>query len=346
VKGLILAILCGATISGCWSSRYLAKQGVGQLNLLRARRKINDVLTDPNVDGDIKRRLRLARAARDFGVEQLGLRGGDEFTRFVDSAGAPISWNVTAAYKDRLEPHLNSFPIVGAIPYLGFFAEADAKREAARLRSLDLDVWVRPVAGYSTLGITSDPIYSSMLEGNDSRIVEVVLHEMSHATVYLPGHSDWNESMATVIGVAGAAQFFAERGDAEAAADVLADARKHQADEERFAGFIEPVARALEKLYASTATRAQKLEQRELIFAEARQQFLKLFPPAPGKKPGLFASQQLNNAVIIGYTTYHRDSPGHHRLLERLHGNLHALIALYKHALREDDPLAWLASLK
>jgi predicted aminopeptidase len=342
---VVLACLL-ACVSGCWSSRYLAKQGVGQLNLLRARRKIADVLLDPSVADETKRRLRLARAARDFGVAELGLRGGAEFTRFVDSAGAPIAWNVTAAYKDRLEPHIHNFPIVGAIPYLGFFAEADAQREAARLRHLDLDVWVRPVAGYSTLGIMADPIYSSMLEGPDSRIVEVVLHEMTHATVYLPGHSDWNESLATVVGIAGAAQFFAQRGDAAMAEGVLADARKHQADEESFARFIEPVARALERLYHSTATRAQKLEQREVIFDQARQEFLRLFPPAPGKKPGLFASEKLNNAVIIGYTTYHRDSPEHHRLLERLHGNLHALIALYKHAVAdEDDPIAWLATL-
>lgn len=333
-------------MGGCWSSRYLAKQGVGQLNLLRQRRKIGDVLQDPGVEPDLKRRLALAQAARDFGVRELGLRGGDEFTRFVDSSGAPIAWNVCAAYKDKLEPHLNSFPIVGAIPYLGFFDENDALREAERLRKLDLDVWVRPVAGYSTLGIMSDPIYSSMLDGPDSRIVEVVLHEMTHATVYLAGESDWNESLATVVGIEGASLFFARRGDQAAAAGIFEDAKRHQADEENFSRFIEPVAKALETLYASTATRAEKLHRRERIFADARAKYLQLFPPPPGHEPGLFASEKLNNAVIIGYTTYHRDSPEHRRLLERLHGDLRRLVALYKHAVRdEDDPIAYLAAL-
>lgn len=343
----MLLLLAGSMLDGCWSGRYLAKQGVGQLNLLRARRRIVDVLRDPTVDADLRRRLALAREARDFGVRELGLRGGDEFTRFVDSAGAPIAWNVTAAPKDRLAPHLNSFPIVGAIPYLGFFAEGDAEHEAARLKQLDLDVWVRPVAGYSTLGMMSDPIYSSMLDGPDSRIVEVVLHEMTHATVYLPGHSDWNESLATVVGIEGAAQFFLRRGDARTAEGVVADARKHQADEETFARFIEPVARALEHLYASAATRSEKIARREDIFAGARLQYLKAFPTKPGKKPGYFATETLNNAVIIGYTTYHRESPEHHRLLDKLHGDLRAFISLYKHAVDdEDDPLAYLAALK
>ena len=146
MKLSVAVALVTTLASGCWSGDYLAKQGVGQLKLLRARRRIDDVLHDPAVAAETKRRLALAKEAREFGVRVLGLRGGDEFTRFVDSAGAPIAWNVVAAPKDRLEPHLNRFPIVGAIPYLGFFEEHDARREAERLQAADLDVYVRPPA--------------------------------------------------------------------------------------------------------------------------------------------------------------------------------------------------------
>ena len=245
----IIALFTLTAASGCWSGDYLAKQGVGQLKLLRARRRIDEVLRDPSVPAETRRRLTLARDAREFGVRVLGLHGGDGFTRFVDSHGAPIAWNVTAAQKDKLEAHLNRFPIVGAIPYLGFFDEHDAAREAERLRAQDLDVYVRPVAGYSTLGITADPIFSSMLDGPDARIVEVTLHEMTHATVYLPGHSDWNESLATVVGNEGAAQFFAARGDAAQMASLVAEARRREREQEAFARFLEPVVRALESLY-------------------------------------------------------------------------------------------------
>jgi predicted aminopeptidase len=348
VKAVCLVALVTVGTSGCWSGDYLAKQGVGQLKLLRARRRIEDVLADRTVDAETKRRLKLAKDARDWGINVLGLRGGDGFTRFVDSHGAPIAWNVTAARKDKLEPHLNRFPIVGAIPYLGFFDESDAAREAGRLRALDLDVYVRPVAGYSTLGITADPIYSSMLDGSDARIVEVTLHEMTHSTVYLAGHTEWNESLATVVGDEGAAQFFAARGDAAEVAALREEARGRERDQQTFARFLEPVVRSLETLYASTAlSRGDKLEQRERIFTDARAQFLTLFPPKPGKRVATFAAGPLNNAVIISYAVYHRSTPEHRQLLRALGGNLRAFIALCKHAVEDKpDPLAYLSYVR
>jgi predicted aminopeptidase len=348
VKVLVAVTLVTiACASGCWSGDYLAKQGIGQLKLLRARRRIDDVLHDASVSAETRRRLTLARDAREFGVQVLGLRGGDGFTRFVDSHGAPIAWNVTAAKKDKLEAHLNRFPIVGAIPYLGFFDERDATREAERLRAQDLDVYVRPVAGYSTLGITADPIYSSMLDGSDARIAEVVLHEMTHATVYLPGHSEWNESLATVVGNEGAAQFFAARGDQMQLAALVGEARLHEREQEAFARFLEPLVRSLESLYdAAALSRPQKLVQRERIFADARAKFLSLFPPPPGKKPGVFAGP-LNNAMLLSFTVYHRTTPQHRVLLRELGGNLRAFVALCKHAVEDKpDPLEYLAYMR
>jgi len=349
VKFLVaVALVTLASTSGCWSGDYLAKQGIGQLKLLRERRRIDDVLHDPSVPAETKRRLALARDARQFGVDVLGLHGGDAFTRFVDSHGAPIAWNVTAAKKDKLEAHLNRFPIVGAIPYLGFFEEDDAKREAARLRAEDLDVYVRPVAGYSTLGMTSDPIYSSMLDGSDARIVEVTLHEMTHATVYLPGHSEWNESLATVVGNEGAAQFFAARGDTSKVAALIAESRQRERDEEAFSRFLAPLVSSLQSLYAETAlSSTRKIEKREQIFAAARTKFLALFPPPPGKKPGIFGSGPLNNAVVLSYSVYHSTTPQHRALLRRVGGNLRAFVALCKHAVEDKpDPLGYLAYVR
>ncbi len=346
MKAPVAVALVTALSAGCWSGSYLAKQGVGQLRLLRERRRIDDVLADPSVSAETKRRLKLAREAREFGVRVLGLRGGDEFTRFVDSHGAPIAWNVTAAKKDKLEAHLNVFPIVGAIPYLGFFDEKDAAREAARLRAEDLDVYVRPVAGYSTLGITSDPIYSSMLDGPDSRIVEVTLHEMTHATVYLPGHSEWNESLATVVGNEGAAEFFAARGDTSHAAELIDEARQREREQETFAQFLQPLVQSLQALYADVALpRALKLKQREQIFAAAQQKFLTLFPPPPGRKPGIFGAGPLNNAVVLSFSVYHSTTPQHRALLRAVGGNLRAFVSLCKHAVDdESDPLQYLAT--
>lgn len=345
---VLVAVALVTLAGGCWSGRYLAKQGIGQLELLRARRRIDEVLRDPSVSAETKRRLALAWQAREFGVRVLGLHGGDGFTRFVDSHGAPIAWNVTAAKKDKLEVHLNRFPVVGAIPYLGFFAEDDARREADRLRADDLDVYVRPVAGYSTLGITSDPIYSSMLEGSDARIVEVTLHEMTHATVYLPGRSEWNESLATVVGNEGAAQFFAAHGDASKVAALVDESRQREREEEAFSRFLAPLVASLQALYADAAlSHDAKLRRREAIFAAARARYLSLFPPPPGAPTGPFAGGRLNNAVILSYSVYHSTTPQHRALLATVGGDLRAFIALCKHAVEDEpDPIDYLAYVR
>jgi predicted aminopeptidase len=331
-------------LSACWTGNYLAQQGVGQLRLLHQRRRISDVLHDPAVNDKIKERLQLAKDARDFGVEVLGLRGGDAFTRYLELDGKPVAWNVTAAEKDRLSIHINKFPFVGALPYLGFFKEEDAKKEAARLAKMGLDVYVRPVAGYSTLGVTSDPIYSSMLDGSEARTVEVVLHEMLHGTLYLVGRSAWNESLATFVGLQGAALFFQRRGGEAAARAVFDEAASRAKDEEAFSAFLSPVLEELRQLYASTQSREEKLHHREEIFARAQKEYLRRFPPPPGLTPS-FVRQPLNNAILLSYGVYHDDSPAHQKLFARTGRDLPAFIRICKYAVEfAADPIAWLAA--
>ena len=142
---------------------------------------------------------------------------------------------------------------------------------------------------------------------------------MTHATVYLPGHSEWNESLATVVGIRG-------RGA------VLRRARRRRrrprswpkrrggatTTSEAFSRFLAPVVRSLESLYAQAALpRDAKLRERERIFADARKQYLTLFPPPPGKKPGVFAAAPLNNAVVLSFSVYHASTPEHRTLLAR-----------------------------
>jgi len=305
------------------------------------------VLADPSVDAETKRRLALAVEARDFGVRVLGLRGGDGYTRFIDTHGAPIAWNVSAAEKDKLEPLVRRFPIVGAISYVGFFREQDARREKAALDARGFDTYEREVAGYSTLGLTSDPIYSSMLEGSDARIVEVVLHEMLHGTLFLAGEADWNESLATFVGLQGAAMFFRSRGSESTAEALVADAEKRERDERDVSALLQSLVDRLRSLYRSPIPREEKLRRRETIFAQARRDYLARFPPKPDGSVGSFVRQPLNNAVVLAFTVYHSSTPEHRRLFARSGYDLPRFIQLYKHAVEQhaEDPIGWLQSL-
>lgn len=336
---VVVALLVppAAPLAGCSTVAYLAEQGRGQLHLLKARRRIRDVLDDPAVPEDTKARLRLARRARDFGVRVLGLRGGDAYTRFLDTGAEPIAWSVYAAPRDRLEPYLHRFPITGAVPYLGFFDKASAEKKQAELDARGLDTYLVPVSGYSTLGFTSDPVYSSMIDGSPARIVEVVLHEMLHGTLYRPGHAEWNESLATLVGFEGAARFFAEEAEEEheAAAqrvdEVRAEARERDRRETEMAAFLQPLVAELVALYARDIPREEKLRLREPIFERAAREYRTRFPPrppSPGERPRLRASraagerQRLNNAVLLSLTTYHRSTPALRAELAAARGDL------------------------
>jgi predicted aminopeptidase len=331
--------------SGCWTTRYLLQQGAGQFRLLHDRQRIRDVLADPATDADIRRRLALAQSAREFGVEVLGLRGGDNFTRFLDLHGKPLAWNLSAAPKDKLRPVVWRFPITGAVPYLGFFREEDARREAAALRARGLDVYVREVVGYSTLGITSDPVYSSMLEGPPERIVEVVLHEMLHGTLWIPGRSDFNESLATFVGLQGAALYFMMAGRGGAAARrVLESADRRRKGEAAFRAYLKPFLAELEALYKSDLSRDEKIARREEIFARAKEEFLRRFPQRPGR-PSAFLNVEgggLNNAVFAAYAVYHKGTGDHDRIFQKVGRDLRRFIEVYKTAAERDNPFEYL----
>jgi predicted aminopeptidase len=334
------ALLALLLLSSCWTGNYLAQQGVGQLRILNGRRKITDVIADRSTSADLRARLSLARAARQFGVERLGLRGGDNFTRFYDTGGRPVAWNLTAAPKDSLQPVTWNFPIAGRVPYLGFFREADANREAARLRAAGFDVYVRDVSAYSTIGWLSDPVYTSMLDGPPERIVEVVLHEMFHGTVYLPGAGSWNESLATFVGLQGAARFFAESGRADVGPKMFADAKRHTETARMFSDFLRPFVVELEALYR--AHPPDLPARRAEVFAKIRAEFLRRWP---GREKASFLNGDqggLNNAVIASFAVYHTATPNHARLLNALGGDLGEFIDLHKTAIERDDPLGWL----
>ena len=89
------------------------------------------------------------------------------------------------------------------------------------------------------------------------------------------------------------------------------------------------------------------LQYRRRIFAEARKKYLSIFPPPPGKKPGVFAAAPLNNAVVLSFSVYHASTPEHRVLLQKVGGNLRAFVALCKHAVEdEENPLAYLAYMR
>src|SRR6185436_12021884 len=120
---------------------------------------------------------------------------------------------LTVAYPDRLAIRTWWWPIVGRVPYKGFFDFGAARREQLKFEREGFDTELRPSAAFSTLGWFNDPLLSSTLHSDSTWLVNTVIHELLHNTVWIAGDVTFNESFASFAGNHGAQAFFVAPGD-------------------------------------------------------------------------------------------------------------------------------------
>lgn len=186
---------------------YGLRQGYGQLNIIWKARPVEEFMQDPNFPDSLKARLRLIDEVRRYAVDSLGLKDTENYKTLYDQKGKEVMWVVLASEAFKLAPKEWDFPVVGSVPYKGFFNE---KRAFALKRALEeegYDVIVRNPGGWSTLGWFTDPILSKMLSRSEGDLANLIIHEMSHSTIFVKDSVDFNENLATFIGDRGAEQF-------------------------------------------------------------------------------------------------------------------------------------------
>lgn len=205
----VASVVAAASLaaSACADTGWLIEQGVGQAEVLAAARPITQYLDDERTPPAVKRRLMLAVAARQF-AKDLGLDVGFQYRNAVFLDAPAVVYVTSAAPRTSLDPYVWTYPVVGALPYRGSFDLDDAEALARQLEREGYDVDVRPVTTYSLLGIAPDPVLSTMLFRSDELyLVETVIHELAHATLFVAGQGAFNEGMATFIGKEGRRRF-------------------------------------------------------------------------------------------------------------------------------------------
>ena len=327
------------TTAGCRSVNYIAAQARGQLRVLRHRVPIASLLRRSSLNPEQRGQLRRVAMARRYALGVIGLRGSETYRYFFDTRGQPIAYNVSAAPKDALRPIRWSFPIVGRVPYLGFFRYGDALRTQRRLAKQGLDTLLRPVPAYSSLGWFADPLYSKLLSAAPARLIETVIHEMTHTTIFIRGHVAFNESLASFVGQQGTLNLLGQRfGRRHRRVQRFVDALKRQ---RRLGRLINRVRERLETLYKSQKSRAFKLKRREEIFGWAQVRYRQLFPK--DQRPGSFGYRKLNNAVLLSYGRYGRGVPFHRAVYRAVGRSLSEFVALYRHAQHFSRPIRFIA---
>lgn len=323
---LLAVLLAAAASGGC----YVFHVAAGQLDVACSSIDLDDALEDGDLSDADKAKLRYVQEIRAFAENDIGLDETDNYTTYLPGEKKPLTWVVTAAHGDRLKPITWWFPVIGSVAYLGFFDKEWADEEAADLREQGYDVYIRPAAAYSTLGWFTDPITPLMLDMSDADLAFLILHELTHSTIYAYGHTGFNESLADFVGREGAVQFLAKKFGADSAE--VRYLRDRLEDEHRFHEYLSAVADDLRALYDRGA-----VAERPAAFAKAREAFDALKPNLKVLSYDRFAKSDLNNAVIIANLTYGNYTP-FERAFERAGRRWDAFFDLIRDAEDADDP--------
>jgi len=333
-----LVSLTGALVALCGcEAGYYGHLARGQADMMLHCRPLDEVAADTSLAPETAARLDLVRQIREYADGAIGLDVSGNYTCFYDTGTRPVCWNVSACPPERFEAYTWSFPFLGALPYKGFFDLDRARRERERLSAEGYDTVLRPVTAYSTLGYLSDPVLSDMLRFPPDALADLLIHELTHATVYLRGHTDFNESLATFVGRRGSLDLLAHLHGTDSHA--VAAARSRRRDAAVFNDLLSELVTSLDSLYSSGAPRDQVMAARDTLFAAAQTRYrsLRLTLVTPERYDG-FLEWKINNARLLSYRRYNRDLALFEQLWERQGRDLSRLVELVAGCDGRDDP--------
>lgn len=323
------ALLLALLSCSCGTVKFYTQALSGQLEIWNKSRANAAVLADSGVATHVKERLRLIEELRAFAARELQLPT-KSFGRYCDLKRPYVVWVVFAAPEFSVEAKEWWYPLVGRLKYRGFFNEKDALAEARKLRARGLDVFTGGVEAYSTLGYFADPVLNTFLHRDESELAELVFHELTHAKVFLPGDTDFNEAFATANAQDGVRRWLRARGETSAL-------RRYEASlhaQQRNIGLILAARSQLQSIYAcpchnhDAMRRAKQRVFEEMLRKAGSQQ------PRTRIRSATGAASTWNNARLNTAATYYTLVPDFARLLAKHHGDLaafHAAVAAMRH---------------
>ncbi len=295
----------------CMNACYYLQAASGQIAVLNAREDIDELLNGDALDEATRTQLEVARDARAFAIEELGLPDNGSYETYADLDRKYVVWNVFAAPEFSLEPHTWCFPVAGCVSYRGHFKEARARKDAEKLQRKGFDILVGGVPAYSTLGKFKDPILSSMLNGQPNDLTATLFHELAHQKLYVAGDSEFNESFATAVADIGLQRWLQDEQQ-------LARYRHRQAQSKQFLQLVAGYREKLKTLYDSGIDETDMRREKERLFTELGADYQQLGRDLGHAGP---LRAPVNNAALVPLSAYNDLVP--------------AFMALYEHCSRD-----------
>ncbi|MFN5208667.1 MAG: aminopeptidase [Bacteroidota bacterium] len=107
---------------------------------------------------------------------------------------------VSASTKNRIAPHTWHFPLLGSVPYKGFYERHLMLREIESLATAGFDTDTSEVEAWSALGWMSEILSEQTLQKDDTTLTGILFHELTHRKIYLYDAPDLNENLAQACG--------------------------------------------------------------------------------------------------------------------------------------------------
>ncbi len=305
-------------LSACSTVQFYTQAISGQTEIWRKSRPNAEALADPSVAEKVKQRLKLIEELRAFAASHLHLPT-KSFGKYCDLKRPYVVWVVYAAPEFSIESKKWWYPLVGSLKYRGFFNEKDAAVEAAHLKKKGYDVFVGGVEAYSTLGYLADPVLNTFLHRSDGELAELIFHELTHAKVFIPGDTDFNEAFATANGQEGVRRWMRSKNN-------LSGLREYEANLEKSRDAVHLMLRTREKLKAVYACTYRSVETERLAKQRVFDDMLKeAGAVSPHARINInHAPKVWNNARLNTVATYYTMVPGFERLLKEKSGDLEA----------------------
>lgn len=199
----ILFFLVLFYLSSCAKFSYMSEQAFGHISLEYNGRDNKEVLKDPKIDPEIKRKIVLIQKAKKFFYNYFDLKPTPiyEETTILDQEA--VTYLVIHSKVDKIKAIKTSIPFVGKFPYLGFFKEESAKEFANKKKDEGFSTYIRPVYAYSTLNHPAIPFYDNILSSffryKDEDLIGTIFHELVHTVVFIDDEVQFNENLAQFI---------------------------------------------------------------------------------------------------------------------------------------------------
>jgi predicted aminopeptidase len=320
------------------TGRYLLRAGWEEAKILARRRPIATLAANVTTPAALRAKFALVLAARTFAHDSLGLETGQSFTTYSAIDRDTLVLVLSGAYRDRLESYTWWFPVVGRVPYKGYFDFDEARRQERSLASRGFDARLGAASAFSTLGWFNDPLLPSTIRSDSLTLANTVIHELTHNTFYAPGGAVFNESFANFVGARGAERFYRARGQASAADEVLARWRDEKVMGRFWADLYHRVDSAFKAHPGEEAALVdERIAVRDSLYTEAREQLMHEIGPQL-RTISLRAIERVrfDNAILMSRRVYLTDLEAFDAVLKQHRGNLREAVTAIIAAARSD----------